>query len=113
MNDDDPESFQTALPSAQVRAGRVSLADLGRERLAFTRVDGRVCAFNSLCPHQLGNLGSGFMHAGAVECPVHGWRFDVCTGLAVYPRGEAIHLRRYQVVEANGLVSIRLRPPLP
>jgi nitrite reductase/ring-hydroxylating ferredoxin subunit len=27
-----------------------------------------------------GNLGRGKLEAGAVVCPVHGSRFDVCTG---------------------------------
>jgi Rieske Fe-S protein len=32
------------------------------------------------CPHMGGDLGRGRLESGALVCPVHASRFDMCTG---------------------------------
>lgn len=43
-------------------------------------VDGALHALATVCPHSLGPLGAVNGHAGVIECPWHGYRFDVRTG---------------------------------
>ena len=101
------------MPGRQVRADRLTSVEVGLQRVILTRVGSELCAFNALCPHQLGNLAGGFVHNGEIECPVHGWRFDIRTGRSVYPEADGLRLRRYAAREADGLVSVRLGPPVP
>lgn len=105
--------FHPALPANQVRANRLVLVEIGLERIVLTRLDGQVCAFNALCPHQLGNLDRGFLNNGEIECPVHGWRFNIRNGQPVYPEADGLRLRRYPVIEENGLVCVSLQPIKP
>lgn len=48
--------------------------------LAVFRIDGQVHVIDNACPHRLGPLGEGELDGNVVECPWHGWRFDVRTG---------------------------------
>ena len=49
----------------------------GRDYI-ITRVDGALLAHVATCPHQLGPLDAAV--EGIVQCPWHGYRFDVRTG---------------------------------
>lgn len=107
---DDSEYYPT-LPIDQVRANRLSLAEVGWQRVLLTRIQGQLCAFNALCPHQLGNLASGSLVNGEIECPIHHWRFSILNGQSVYPEDDGLRLRRYEVKEEAGLVWVRLKAP--
>lgn len=48
--------------------------------LLLTRVNGQVKAVSSKCPHLGLSLAKGKLDGGAITCPFHGSRFDVCTG---------------------------------
>jgi nitrite reductase/ring-hydroxylating ferredoxin subunit len=46
-------------------------------------IDGALAAHSAVCPHQLGPLDddrSSDLPPGEIECPWHGYRFDVRTG---------------------------------
>jgi len=45
--------------------------------------DNKLTAFSSMCPHMLGPLNEGNLHNGVVECPWHGYKFDIVSGEAV------------------------------
>ncbi len=62
-----------------------------RERLPITveqggmpyrviELDGRLTAYSLVCPHSLGPLDAAEVVEGTVECPWHGYRFDVRSG---------------------------------
>ncbi len=53
-----------------------------------TYVDGRLLAHVARCPHQLGPLGVAV--DGEVQCPWHGYRFDVRSGACL--SGQPCHL---------------------
>jgi len=110
LSEPAPTDFQPTLPGNQVRANRINLTEVGLQRVVLTRIEGQLCAFNALCPHQLGNLASGSLVNGEIECPVHNWRFNIRTGKSVYPEDDGLRLRRYQVREENGLVMVSLQP---
>ncbi len=59
--------------------------------LAKTEVSGAqvVSAFTQLCPHAMGDLSYGMVYAAEVECPVHGYRFDIRTGACTHPGDES------------------------
>ncbi len=64
---------------AEIGRPGFSFAHRGRT-FAVARVDGAWIAWSTLCPHWLGPLGGQAPVDGCVECPWHGYRFDVRTG---------------------------------
>ena len=41
-------------------------------------------ALSNRCPHRLGQIGDGAVENGRVICPLHGWDFDLRTGISPY-----------------------------
>lgn len=93
------------------RPRRVKTAN-GYVVIALTEVGGArmVAAFTPICPHAMGDLSYGAVYNGQVECPVHGYRFDVTTGECVWPSGES-PLRVYPVQVVDGMVYIKVEKP--
>lgn len=103
--------FSPAVRTADVVPGRPVLVQLERGRaLIVRRADGSIAAFSPLCPHQLGDLSKGDCHGDVIECPVHGYGFDVRTGACVYPR-EEYALRFFDVRVEDGWVHVRVPRP--
>lgn len=101
------DDFIGTVPSGTVRPNRITLVEVENQRVILTRIDRELCAFNALCPHQLGNLASGKIINGEIECPVHNWRFNIRTGKSIYPEDDGLRLRRYDAKEENGMVKVR------
>jgi nitrite reductase/ring-hydroxylating ferredoxin subunit len=46
-------------------------------------LDGKLVAFSARCAHLMGPLGEGRIEGGVVECPWHGYRFDIRSGVCI------------------------------
>ncbi len=57
--------------------------ELGGARFKIVELEGKLVAYSTLCPHSLGPLGEATVENGVVECPWHGYRFDIRTGKCV------------------------------
>jgi len=68
--------------------------------------DGKVHALDDVCTHALALLSQGFIEGGAVECPLHGARFDIATGRCLAPPA-TVDLRTYEVRIEGGEVFVR------
>lgn len=67
---------------------------------------GELVVYPALCPHQLGPLGEAELIAGVVECPWHGYRFDVRSGEC--SSGQTHRFTEVPVIEeADGSVVLR------
>jgi nitrite reductase/ring-hydroxylating ferredoxin subunit len=62
------------------RGGLLSVEVEGR-RFVLTRLAGGVRAFVDRCSHEAARISEGFIEDDEVECPLHGARFDLDTGL--------------------------------
>ena len=71
----------TTMENIPPREGRS--AEVGGVNVAIFNLDGRVLAIENACPHQGGPLCDGIVSGTVVVCPLHGWRFDLETGMAV------------------------------
>ncbi len=93
------------------RPRRVKTAN-GYVVIVLTEVGGvrTVSAFTPICPHAMGDLSHGTAYQGQVECPVHGYRFDVVTGECVWPSGES-PLRVYPVRVVDDVVYVKVEKP--
>jgi len=81
-------------------------AKLGNRRIAIYRLDGQVYALDDVCSHALALLSQGFIENGAVECPLHGARFDIATGRCLSPPA-TVDLRSYAVRVEGGDIFVR------
>lgn len=55
----------------------------GRRVAVFRLRSGEVRATQADCPHRQGPLVDGLVGGSVVACPLHGWKFDLSTGLPV------------------------------
>ena len=96
--------------AAEVPDGGLKTFKAGDSAVVVARVGGRYCAIDYRCPHMGGNLGRGRFEGGTVVCPVHGSRFNMCTGevLDWAPKLGVVRLPRF----VQGLLTIG-RPPVP
>jgi nitrite reductase/ring-hydroxylating ferredoxin subunit len=63
-----------------------------------------VSAFQDRCPHAQWPLSDGEMIDGILECPGHGWQFNVTTGQCL--TSPVYQLKPLSVVEYNGSIHI-------
>jgi phenylpropionate dioxygenase-like ring-hydroxylating dioxygenase large terminal subunit len=102
--------------SADLAAGEVKpLYYFGRHLVLWRDSAGEAHLHDAICPHLGGHLG----HGGHVEgpdlmCPFHGWRFAADGTNSDIPycsrTNRKAHLRRYPVVERNGLTMAWYHP---
>ncbi|MGH7255457.1 MAG: Rieske (2Fe-2S) protein [Nitrospirales bacterium] len=64
----------------ELQPGTCRSVDIGDLSVALCNVDGRIYALDNVCPHAGGPLGEGTVVGDHVECPWHGWRYNVRTG---------------------------------
>lgn len=69
-----------AAKSTEVREGELHAVKLGGRSILLSRVKGELCAVENKCPHMGLPLGRGAVADGAVTCPFHGSKFDLCSG---------------------------------
>ncbi len=74
------------------------------------RHQGRIFAVDAMCPHQYAPLIGGDVEDHVLVCPLHGWRFDVRTGLD--PGNPWCRIRTFGV-EVEGGVVYWLPPASP
>ena len=64
---------------AEVRGRLPIMIDSGGRRFCIVESAGELVAYSTVCPHLLGPLGESKVRDGIVECPWHGYRYDICT----------------------------------
>ncbi|MBK9051062.1 MAG: Rieske 2Fe-2S domain-containing protein [Chloroflexi bacterium] len=93
----------------QVQPQQVTLYQWGERRFILTRLDGQVYAFSSECPHASGDMSvSTISRKGRIDCPDHGYVFDIRSGRITWPEDENYCLRKYPVKEVDGVVWVQL-----
>lgn len=75
--------------------------------LCQDETDRWVSAFTPICPHAMGDLSYGMIYKGQVECPVHGYRFDMQTGVCTFPNGES-PMKVYPAQVVDGVVYVKV-----
>ena len=71
-------------PLKELRARLPLIVEFGGRTFRLLEVEGELIAHSTICPHMLGPLEYGTLHeSGIVECPWHGYRFDLRTRACV------------------------------
>lgn len=77
---DSQATYVTVAQVDQIPPGTCRTVEIEGIFLALCNVNGNFLAVDNTCPHAGGPLGEGTMDGEVVECPWHGWRFNVRTG---------------------------------
>ena len=104
----DAAGFYTVSTADAVRANQITLVQINNHSFILTRWQDEVVAFSNRCPHASANLAEGDLHRGRITCPDHGYKFDIGNGRVLWPPDEVYRLKRYEVLEENGIIKVRL-----
>lgn len=101
------ESFRALGPLEQVRSQLpLTIEERGRQ-FRIVETEGKLVAHATVCPHTLGPLGTASVTDGIIECPWHGFRFDVVSGRCVSGHDCRLAPAPQIVVDASGLVWLK------
>ena len=61
------------------------VVDIKGKRIALFNLAGEFYAIDDTCTHRGGSLSTGSIHGEEVQCPLHGARFNITTGVVTNP----------------------------
>lgn len=83
--------------------GKMRRIEIGGQRILLANVRGQFYATDDTCTHEDASLATGFLKDEWVKCPLHGSRFNVCTGEVVDEPAD-MSLRTYAVrIDGNDI----------
>lgn len=100
--------YATQIAAVDVSENGMINVKIKGQPLILTKWQDTIYAISAYCPHAAADLNNGEIYKGRVDCPEHGWRFDLKTGRTLFPPDEACRLKRYEVKEENGMVFVRV-----
>lgn len=72
-------------PASDIPPGEGRVYQIEGEKIAVFRTrTSEVYAVQAECPHRKGPLADGLLGGTTLICPLHGWKFDITTGQAIY-----------------------------
>ena len=101
------QEFIEAGKAGELAPGTMKRVELRGRRILLANVDGRYCATDDTCTHEEASLSTGVLKGELVKCPLHGSRFNLCTGKALEEPAQE-DLRTYPVRLEGGRILIGL-----
>jgi nitrite reductase/ring-hydroxylating ferredoxin subunit len=77
--------WERVAESDDIPPGEMIAWEGDERKVAIYNVDGALYATDNVCTHAFALLTDGWLEDDVVECPLHGGRFNVCTGKALGP----------------------------
>jgi len=107
--------FVDAIQADQLPEGKMKAVATRGEYILLVNYKGNYYATDARCTHAGGDLSKGKLKGKYINCPLHGSRFDVTTGICkAGPRINIIrsklkyNLKTYEVKVEDNIVKIRL-----
>ena len=94
---------------AEVRARLPITIQSGARKFRIVENGGDLVAYSTLCPHLLGPLGESEVRDGIVECPWHGYRYDIRTRRCVSGANISLAPAPKVIVSADSEVTLEFR----
>src|ERR1700692_2765763 len=91
---------------SELEPGKVRQFTVNGTTIALCNVDGNFYALDNFCLHRGGPLGEGFLEGEKVECPWHGWQFNVKTGCKIMNPEMKVAIFEVRVEGADVLIGI-------
>jgi nitrite reductase/ring-hydroxylating ferredoxin subunit/uncharacterized membrane protein len=101
-----PTKFTKVMLEGQLTDNMLVKAMAGDTPILLYKKGNTVCAISETCSHAGGPLSEGEVDGDIVQCPWHGSRFDICTGL-VKGGPATISQVRYETRIQNGQIEVR------
>ena len=93
--------------TGELQPGTMKRVELGGRCILLANVDGQFYAADDTCTHEDASLSTGFLKGALVKCPLHGSRFNVCSG-EVLEEPAAENLKTYPVQVEGDSILVRL-----
>ena len=103
--------FESVLKASEVAPGEMKQVAVGGTDVVVANVDGKFCAFGSLCPHEDAPLCEGELDGDVVTCPWHGWQYLPGNGTSPPPFEEKVETHRTVVRDDTVWVDPEPLPP--
>lgn len=106
-----------AVPSDTLSSGSMNSLQMAGQPIVLCRDrQGRLAAMRDICPHRGMPFSYGRFDGERVECPFHGWQFDMkgrCRHIPALPEDSPLQVDKvgvttYPVDEADGMIWIYL-----
>src|ERR1017187_5397708 len=91
---------------SEVEPGKVKQITVNGKTIALCNVGGTFYALDNVCVHRGGPLGEGYLDGDKVECPWHGWKYDVKTGTLAMDPGTKVATFEVKVEGSDVLVAV-------
>lgn len=101
----------TVATTNELQPGDRKLVEINGTEITVFNVDGEFYAIRNFCPHMEGPVGRGPVEnqdceTPTIDCPFHGWTFDLETGEASF--GKSKRLMTFDVEVVDGEVRVLL-----
>jgi len=104
------DDFVKASRVGDLAPGKMMRVEIAGRRILLANVDGRFYATADTCTHEDASLSSGSLRGELVRCPLHGSRFNVCTGRVMEEPAEQ-DLQTYPVRVEGDHILVGLNGP--
>jgi phenylpropionate dioxygenase-like ring-hydroxylating dioxygenase large terminal subunit len=109
-----PNQWYAILESKEVKPGRITAATrMGEKLIAWRDGRGQVAVMGDKCPHRGVALSAGRVKADCIQCPFHGFEFDLTGACTLVPANgknaeppRALHIHTYPTREVHGFIYI-------
>ena len=88
----------------EIREGAAKVVTVDGNEVAVFNVGGQYHAISNACAHKGGPLGEGVLDGNVVTCPLHGWKFDVTTGVSAVVK--TVKVPNYKVVVEGDKIMV-------
>ncbi|ARM75403.1 aromatic ring-hydroxylating oxygenase subunit alpha [Acidianus manzaensis] len=82
--------------------------------ILLLRREEKIYAFSNRCPHRLAKLSHGKFLDNEIQCPYHGWRYNLEGKLTYIPslgKSMNVKLEKYFVKEKYGIIWVSIKEP--
>lgn len=97
-------AFVPVADAASISPGQGRTVHYRGKDYAVYNLDGSFFALDDACSHKGGPLGAGCLEGEKVYCPLHGWAFDLKTGIC--SNRPDLPVKTYQTRVVDGQVQI-------
>lgn len=87
-----------------VPVGRALRVKVDDKHIALFKIEGTIYAINAVCPHAGAFLDMGYLEDFSIICPLHGWDFDVRTGVSP---SYGVKTTCYELEVKDGIVYLK------
>ncbi|HLE53995.1 MAG TPA: non-heme iron oxygenase ferredoxin subunit [Thermoplasmata archaeon] len=99
------DGFVAVAKASEIPPGSSKVVVVQGHPVALFNLDGTFHALSNVCLHRGGPIGEGTLDGGTVTCPLHGWEYDVRTGMNV--ANPMARLKTYEVRVEGDDVLVR------